>query len=544
MKHKLRLLIIDKSADAARQFIAELRKQRLDVSAEPVAAKNELASLLKKEEWHAVLVTSAVTGLSPAEALGVLRNKRVDLPFIVLFETLDPEAAVELIRAGAHDCLPKNDLARLAKVLKRELAAAALRNKQQLCQYKLHESERLFREAIENIRMAAVGLDIQGKVTFCNDFLLQMVNCSREELLGHDWFDEFLPEENNPKEICYDAIAQGIIPAHFESELITRNGERRLFAWNNTLSRDAKGQPSGLISIGEDITYRKQGEKKLLDQLHFIQVLIDTIPTPIFYKNPEGRYLGCNIAFEKHVGLTREFIIGKTIYDIFPRDLATIYNKGDLALIKGKGRQIYESSVACADGTQQDVIFYNAVFKNRDNSIGGLVGAILDISERKLVETKLRYMSTHDMLTDLYNRAFFDEELERLKAGRKFPVSIVMADVDRLKAVNDEQGHAAGDELLKRATLVLKAVFRKEDVVARIGGDEFAALLPNTDQVSAQEAVERLQSCIDEFNLVEPYPLMMSLGVATANNADQLMEAWRKADELMYCEKKTRYCRN
>jgi diguanylate cyclase (GGDEF)-like protein/PAS domain S-box-containing protein len=541
MDSLLRVLIVEDSPDDAELLIRELRRGGFEVFAECVDCAADMAAALDTGTWDVVISDYMMPSFSGMNALKLLHDKALDLPFIIVSGKMDDITAVNSMRAGAHDYFLKDNLARLTPAIRREMAEARLRAQYRHGVEKLKESERRFRETLENIRMAAIGLDMEGKVTFCNDFLLDLLGCTREEIIDCDWFGTFLPEESNAKDIYFESIAHGTIPSHFEHEVIIHNGEKRLIEWNNTLLRDVAGTPQGLISIGEDCTERKRAEKALRDQLHFIQVLIDTIPTPIFYKDTQGRYLGCNAAFEKLIGLSRESITGKTIYNIVPEDLAAIYNKGDLALLTGKGTQIYESSVACADGTQQDVIFYNAVFMNSDNTVGGLVGAILDISERKQTEIKLRYMSTHDMLTGLYNRAYFDEELERLKDGRKFPVSIVMADVDRLKEVNDNMGHATGDEMLKRAAQVLKTVFRKEDVVARVGGDEFAALLPDTDENSVREAIERLQSCIKEFNIAYgTLPLNMSMGSATARKGEQLMSAWRKADELMYEEKKSR----
>jgi diguanylate cyclase (GGDEF)-like protein/PAS domain S-box-containing protein len=309
-----------------------------------------------------------------------------------------------------------------------------------------------------------------------------------------------------------------------------------------------KGNLSRLVSavkrgIEESALHQEhhRAEKELRDKLDFIQVLIDTLPTPIFYNDPNGLYLGCNKAFEEQTGLKRGEILNKNVYDLLPPDLAELYTRGEEAIQPGMGPRAFEGTIACADGEQRDVIFYSAVFSNSDNSVGGVVGALLDISERKRSETKLRYLSTHDMLTGIYNRAYFDEELDRLKKGRKFPVSIVMADVDRLKEVNDQLGHAAGDELLKHAAEVFKGAFRREDVAARIGGDEFAALLPNTDDSALVEAMERLQHAISVSNAENGcHHLSLSIGAATAYNCEELMSAWRTADQRMYLQKKGR----
>ena len=285
----------------------------------------------------------------------------------------------------------------------------------------------------------------------------------------------------------------------------------------------------------------RRHEEELKEKLDFIQVLIDTLPTPIFYNDPNGLYLGCNKAFEEQIGIRRGENVNKSIYDILPPDLATLYTRGEEAAESGSGPRSFEGTITCADGERRDVIFYSASFKKPGTSSGGVVGALLDISERKQAELKLRYLSSHDILTGIYNRAYFDEELERLKKGRKFPVSIVMADVDRLKEVNDQQGHAAGDELLKHAAEVLKNAFRREDVVARVGGDEFAALLPNTDETALREAMERLQQHLVQSNEGHaPQPLSLSIGAATAQNGEELMASWRLADQRMYRQKKGR----
>ncbi|HBA73278.1 MAG TPA: hypothetical protein DCZ63_14135 [Geobacter sp.] len=156
-----------------------------------------------------------------------------------------------------------------------------------------------------------------------------------------------------------------------------------------------------------------------------------------------------------------------------------------------------------------------------------------DITNRKEVEVRLRHDSTHDNLTGLYNRAFFEEELERFAHGRMFPVSIVMADVNGLKSVNDTLGHDAGDNLIRLAARIILTAFRAEDIVARIGGDEFAVLLPETDENVANEAVGRIMGCPEIIN----GQLSIAFGTASAENRDQLEEALKLGDERMYRNK-------
>jgi len=130
--------------------------------------------------------------------------------------------------------------------------------------------------------------------------------------------------------------------------------------------------------------------KSLRAQLRSLQVLLDAIPAPIFYKDANGIYLGCNVAFERYLGLSREQIVGKSVYDISPRDLADVYYRADKALFDQPGVQTYETNVAYADGVRRDVTFYKATFLGPDGALGGLVGTILDITERKRAEALLR----------------------------------------------------------------------------------------------------------------------------------------------------------
>jgi diguanylate cyclase (GGDEF)-like protein len=161
--------------------------------------------------------------------------------------------------------------------------------------------------------------------------------------------------------------------------------------------------------------------------------------------------------------------------------------------------------------------------------------------EKRLAVDRLRYVSNHDPLTDLYNRGYFTEELERVERGRRFPVSIMVADLDGLKRVNDTLGHAIGDRLIQQAAQVIRSAVRGDDLVARIGGDEFAIILPGTDTPTALEVRDRIRRSEALCNLeCRNYVIGISVGIATAEQGSSLTEALRLADERMYEEKSAR----
>lgn len=149
---------------------------------------------------------------------------------------------------------------------------------------------------------------------------------------------------------------------------------------------------------------------------------------------------------------------------------------------------------------------------------------------------ELLRLSTHDPLTGCFNRGYFDAELARLARGRTAPVSIIMADLDGLKGVNDSQGHDAGDALIRRGAAVMTGSVRSDDIVARIGGDEFVVVMPGCDEGTAAVVLERIR----QLARLEGEEVALSLGVATAATADGILDALKRADREMYRDKASR----
>ena len=190
------------------------------------------------------------------------------------------------------------------------------------------------------------------------------------------------------------------------------------------------------------------------------------------------------------------------------------------------------------DGEFRWISDYGRPIFDLDHEFAGYVGSCHDITERKEVEKRLKHLSIHDSLTGIHNRAFFDAELSRVCEAGDFPASIILFDIDGLKAVNDSAGHAAGDGLIQATAQVLRKVVRTGDTLARIGGDEFALILPGARNTVALDALERIRSAIAAYNAENSGQLIsMSLGVATADNADALNVAMIEADRTMYQDK-------
>lgn len=165
----------------------------------------------------------------------------------------------------------------------------------------------------------------------------------------------------------------------------------------------------------------RRSESAEADSLRFLRTLMDTIPSPIFYKDAEGRYLGFNKAFQDFVGIEADNMLGKTVHELWPKDLADKYRLEDQALLESTGTQMYEGSVVYADGTRHDVVFHKGAFYTEFGAAAGLVGVILDITERKAAEKETRdaYQRLHDIIEFLPDATFVVDSRQRVIAWNR-----------------------------------------------------------------------------------------------------------------------------
>ena len=267
--------------------------------------------------------------------------------------------------------------------------------------------------------------------------------------------------------------------------------------------------------------------------------LIENGTEVISILDPDGTVRYESPTLERVLGYTPEELVGRNAFDfVHPEDrehaLAALQRRLE---IPGMGPAL-EIRFRHRDGSWRwlEVRGNNLL---SDPHIAGLVINSHDITDRKRAEERLVYLSLHDALTGAYNRAYFEEEMARAELGRLFPVSLIVVDVDGLKAVNDLQGHAQGDVLLQRAAELLRGTFRREDAVARIGGDEFAVLLAGADAAAAARALERMARRLEEHNQADRgLPLHLSFGAATAEKGSRLADVLALADAKMYHDKR------
>lgn len=280
-----------------------------------------------------------------------------------------------------------------------------------------------------------------------------------------------------------------------------------------------------------DVTKEKELEDNLIQKSSELEVLINTISDLVIAIDFSGNIIKVNQAWERILGYSiNELISQHIIHFLHPEDLEFIYNSFNTGIIFDSN-YILRTRVLNKGGEWLYFEWKLTFYEELAYAVGRNVTEIVEKEEQ------IHYLSYHDKLTGLYNRAFFEEELKRLDNNRHLPLSIIMGDVNGLKIVNDVFGHLAGDKMLQSIAEILKTSCRKGDIIARWGGDEFIILLPNTSDVIAEEIIDRIYSNCKDKELDMQYA-NISLGYAIKNSSDEdILKVLVEAENNMYKNK-------
>jgi diguanylate cyclase (GGDEF)-like protein len=228
--------------------------------------------------------------------------------------------------------------------------------------------------------------------------------------------------------------------------------------------------------------------------------------------------------------------------EIFRDDMERSFREQLIDLWNGKLFQRREVVNYALNGNEVHVLLQFSVLPGHEHDWSLVQVALIDITARKKAEAYLEFLGTHDVVTKLFNRAFYVDELNRIERKGVRPVTVVMVDLNGLKAANDLWGHEVGDALLRRIGEVLGKAIDKPSSAARIGGDEFALLLPGVDAHGGELMMEEVRRLVDLNNQFYPGMLLsLSMGAATSAAGERLEDVVRRADFAMYEAKREFY---
>ncbi|MFW6325638.1 MAG: HD domain-containing phosphohydrolase [Desulfovermiculus sp.] len=366
-----------------------------------------------------------------------------------------------------------------------------------------------------------------------NHAFVQMTGLDRSQLIGRK-VSEVLP---GIKESAFDWIS-------VYGQVAQECGQTRFEQYSDPLGRwyevhAFSHEPGFFVTIFRDVTRYKMGELALQDSEKKYRQILANMQEAYFELDKQGHILDCNQSAADLVHASLDEIKGLNILEMCAEPQA-MERRMDWVLYSGHAEYSVVISLVSYDGA---IIHAECSLTPVGDAQGKTVGLRAigrDITQRKEYEKQLEHLSLHDQLTGLYNRAYFENEMERLSQSRKYPITLLSIDLDGLKLVNDTMGHKQGDNLLAACAGILKKSFRTSDVLARIGGDEFAAILPRTGQKAGEGVIERIIARVKSYNNGQNghIPLSLSIGQSTAEDGQRdLLEAFKEADDLMYRDK-------
>lgn len=289
----------------------------------------------------------------------------------------------------------------LVKVLEMVSTKAAGEIERMKTEMKVYELERRFTEMMKNVNLVSLILDVDGRISFCNDYLLNLTGYTEDEILGKDWFGLFIPENCSAfvKNVFGDAVAKNQLSLHIENEIITKHGERRLISWNNTILRDNTGKVTGAASLGEDITSRKQAETDLFISESKFRALVESSSDLIWETNVEGVYTYVSPQIQKILGYNINEILTKSPSQFVVEEQRPELEKISASIIVSAIP--FNSLVNKYLHKNGEIVYMETSgipFFDEKGTLTGYRGISRDITERKINEkTILRFKKIFDV---------------------------------------------------------------------------------------------------------------------------------------------------
>ena len=419
--------------------------------------------------------------------------------------------------------------------------------KRKQAEYALKKEKKFSETLVQSSPTFFVAMNSEGKVLMMNKAMLEAIDYSLDEVVGKDYLTTFIPEsERDNLSKIFDNLVLNREPTINDNSILTKYGRELLVEWHGSPVFKENGEFDFFFGVGIDITKRKQADDAIRESedkfRNFAEqsiVGINLIQDGVFkYVNPK---------FAEMFGYTIEECLNTMSFSkfVYPDDLP-IVEEHILRRLSGEANSVrytFRGIKKTGEIIHVEIFGSSILFNGKPAS----TATLLDITERRRMENEIRELSLRDHLTDLYNRRGFislaEQQIKMAQRAEK-KMQLTFIDVDGLKLINDNLGHKEGDKALIETANILRHAFRQSDIIARVGGDEFAVLAIDTMDMNSEAFSKRFQQKIDEFNAKElrKYMISMSWGTAIFDpksfiSMDELMSS---ADKLMYTQKRAK----
>ena len=411
-------------------------------------------------------------------------------------------------------------------------AIESIRN---ISDYKRLEEERK-RHFNLSIDMLCIA-NFDGYFVDVNPAWERVLGFSRSQLLSIPYLDLIHPEDRESAVLAAQGLSEGQVSVAFNNRYQCADGSYKWLSWNSFPLVD-----EGLIyAVVRDITDQRLSEEALKDSEAKFRSIVENAYDVIYSLDRDGNVLYVSPNVGENLGYQASELEGnKLVKFIHPEDKQKFHSFLYQLFNTDQRYAGVECRIRNEKGNWKWHKINASVLKKDDQgSVLSCIGISRDITESKEHVEQLKYISLHDSLTGLKNRVYFEQQMYHIQENKVSPVGIIICDVDGLKLVNDTLGHTTGDALLMLVAGALRECFCKEEVVARVGGDEFAIIFPRGDLKTVEDAYHQITKRITDYNDENPDLLLnVSMGYAVSSKPQiNMMELYKTADDKMHREK-------
>lgn len=405
----------------------------------------------------------------------------------------------------------------------------------------LYERLQQLETVLDHVNAYVFTKNREGRYTYVNPLCCELLGRPASEILGR--LDSELFSSASAEQVLAndrEVMEQGVRVEHEELLQTASGGPPRRYRAVKMPLRNDRGDVVGLFGISTDITQQRRLERQLSQRQRLLDTVLDNMGSYVYMKARDGRYLYVNRNAAEFFGREPVEIVGKTDRELVSTENAASFEKIDDAVLRGRNRVAGVEEIVDADGNVRHHWSVRVPLLQGERFVS-IIGISSDITEVVELRQKYQQLAHTDSLTGLSNRRHvlerLDHELRRMRR-HEHPLALIMFDVDRFKAINDNFGHAAGDRVLMELAGICKATLRDIDIPGRFGGDEFLVILPETGTDQAESVAGRLQQRIHGAGLVSDDGLKMafttSMGVVVAKAGESLDQVLGRADAALY----------
>jgi diguanylate cyclase (GGDEF)-like protein/PAS domain S-box-containing protein len=395
---------------------------------------------------------------------------------------------------------------------------------------------------LDSMGVYAFVKDLDGKYIYANSDVAELFQIPVQDIIGKDdsqFFDLEISDELRRNDL-YVINNKTNIESE-ENNVIKSTGEIRTYKTIKKPMFNHENKVIGLCGISTDITAQKALEAENKEQKHLLDVILNNVDAYIYMKDSNRYFKYVNSKVAELFGLPAKDIIGQRDIDVIPQEFADHFWETDKLVFEKDSKIVINETSLGADNQLHHYLSIKVPCDFTEDS-KTLIGFSTDVTELYLLKEKFKLLANTDELTGIYNRRYFFDnakrEFNRAKRHDK-GLAAISIDVDHFKAINDQFGHPIGDQVLIKIAQLIIPTIRAEDSFARVGGEEFSILLPDTSRQQCQQAAERLRILLDttpiEIEDNVQLAMKISVGISMLRTTDTcFQDLYARSDTALY----------